>query len=142
MLTRYKIYRGKRPAADPLPDGIRQDTRQHTKHPLRPSAEIVQNYLALPTDKAWVEFRAKYLDQLEERYSTDRQPLDELANHALGEDVYLGCGCPTKANPRVDHRHTYLALRFMRETYPKLHVVMPTSRISEYSFCSVPSRST
>ena len=52
MLARYKIYRGKRPVGVHPPDGIRQDTRKHTRHCLRPCAEIVSEYLANPSSAA------------------------------------------------------------------------------------------
>ena len=42
------------------------------------------------------------------------------------EEVYLGCSCPTKKNPNVNHCHTVLALRFMSEHYPALDIVFPT----------------
>ena len=53
MLARYKIYRGKRPPNDPLPEGIRQDARWRTRHPLRPSEERVKRYLVDPSEEAW-----------------------------------------------------------------------------------------
>ena len=53
MLARYKIHRGKLPAGVSLPDGIRQDTLKHTRHCLRPSGEMVEAYLADPTEQAW-----------------------------------------------------------------------------------------
>jgi len=59
MLARYKIHRGRRPADQPLPSGIRQDTRKHTRHCLRPTPEIVAVYLADPTLAAWQKFKAK-----------------------------------------------------------------------------------
>lgn len=48
MLSRYKMSMyGHRPAyAGPLPEGIRQDTRCHTRHILRPTKEMVKTYLA------------------------------------------------------------------------------------------------
>ena len=53
------------------------------------------------------------------------QPTVNLAALASERDVYLGCNCPTKANPRVDRCHTALALRFMKERFPELEVVFP-----------------
>ncbi len=125
MLTRYKIYRGKRPPADPLPAGIRQDTRWRTKHPLRPAQDSSEAYLAAPTEQAWRTLRAAYLKLLEARFKDDRQSFDRLAELARAEHVYLGCNCPTAKNPRVDHCHTWLALEFMKRKYPDLGVVFP-----------------
>jgi hypothetical protein len=53
MLARYKLYRGSRADDDPLPVGIRQDTRKHTGHCLRPSEEAVAEYLASGDESAW-----------------------------------------------------------------------------------------
>jgi hypothetical protein len=39
--------------------------------------------------------------------------------------VYLGCSCPSRANPDVQRCHTVLALQFMKKKYPKLRVVLP-----------------
>ena len=61
MLSRYTIYRRRPANAGPLPDGIRQDTRYRTKHILRPSEDIVEAYLADPTDAAWRSFRESTL---------------------------------------------------------------------------------
>lgn len=130
MLARYKIYRGKRPPGNPLPTGIRQDTRWRTRHPLRPSEALVKRFLAAPSDRAWAEYRPEYLALLEERFEADRTPFDELAELARTNDVYLGCNCPTKLNPAPDHCHTDLALRFMKGKYPKLHVLLPRSAAS------------
>jgi hypothetical protein len=124
-LYRYRIVRGKRPPGDPLPSGERQDTRKHTRHVLRPSEEMVRRYLAYPTDAAWEAFRRDYLALLERRFGENREPFDELAALASERDVYLGCNCPTKANPRVDRCHTVLALQFMKGRYPELEAVFP-----------------
>lgn len=125
MLARYRIHRGKRPPDDPLPEGVRQDTRRHTKHPLRPSRDMVEEYLAEPTESAWRRFEQEYLALLEERFASDRGPFDHLADLARKQDVFLGCSCPTKKNPRVDHCHTYPALQFMMRKYPDLDVRLP-----------------
>ncbi|MBP87340.1 MAG: hypothetical protein CMJ64_11565 [Planctomycetaceae bacterium] len=82
MLTRYKIYRGKRPVDEPLLGGIRQDTRKHTKHCLRSCVEIVKQYLAEPDPTAWKEFSALYVRDLEERYEQDPAPFHDLADLA------------------------------------------------------------
>jgi len=127
MLARYKIYRGKRPPNDPLPSGTRQDTRWRTKHPLRPSEAIVKEFLAAPSEQAWSHFRTAYLDLLERRFTEDRVPFDNLAALAKATDVYLGCSCPTKLNPKMDHCHTFLALQFMKRRYRSLPVRFPRS---------------
>ena len=125
MLSRYTMYRRRPKDAPPLPDGIRKDTRYATKHILRPTKEIVEAYLAHPTDAAWKKFREAYLAVLDERFREDRAPFDEIAKLAAENDVYLGCSCPTKTNPTVSHCHTYLALEFMQKKFPKLKVVVP-----------------
>ncbi len=125
MLARYKIYRGKRPVGEILPDGIRQDTRKHTKHCLRPSAEIVEEYLLRPSSSAWQKFAAEYMRILAERFAANSQPFDDLADLAVANDVYLGCSCPTAKNPNINHCHTVLALHFMQARYPEMTVVFP-----------------
>jgi uncharacterized protein YeaO (DUF488 family) len=125
MLARYKIYRGKPPAGAQRPEGIRQDTRKHTRHCLRPQTEIVLEYLANPTRQAWKKFESRYLLSLEERCEADRTPFDELADLATTENVYLGCSCPTVKNPDVKRCHTVLALKFMEDRYPAVEVKFP-----------------
>jgi len=130
VLTRYKMYRGKRPPSDLLPSGIRQDTRWRTKHPLRPAEQIVTEYLATPSETAWCSFRTAYLALLEQRFREDRTEFDELVRLARDKDVFLGCSCPTRKNPRVDRCHTYLALQFIKRKYPTLRVELPSVRKS------------
>jgi hypothetical protein len=125
MLSRYTIYRRRPAGAGPLPDGKRQDTRYRTRHPLRPTQNLVDAYLSNPTDSAWRGFRRDYLALLEKRFREDRKPFDELAALAADNDVYLGCSCPTKKNPIPCRCHTYLALEFMKKKYPPLDVVIP-----------------
>lgn len=125
MLTRYKMHRGPPPPDGSLPKGIRQDTRWRTKHPLRPIEGIVREFLAAPDEQTWRRFRAAYLDLLKRRFGEDWVPFDNLAKLAKANDVYLGCSCPTKLNPRVDHCHTFLALQFMKRKYPSLPVRLP-----------------
>jgi len=123
MLARYQMARGV--PASALPRGIRQDTRKHTSHVLRPTATMVEDYLAAPSDAAWRKVVKQYRALLEERFAADRRPFDELAELARTSDVYLGCSCPTKKNPDVRHCHTWLALEFLRARYPDLDVRMP-----------------
>jgi uncharacterized protein DUF488 len=122
MIARYRIVRGARPTGEPLPAGVRQDTRKHTRHVLRPEAAMVQAFLAAPGDAAFRTFRAAYLELLERRFAEDRRPFDELAELARGTDVYLGCNCPTTKQPDVRHCHTWLALGFMKRCYRELEV--------------------
>ena len=128
MLTRYKMYRGPRPPWDPLPNGIRRDTRHHTRHPLRPTRAILGAFLESPSETTWRFFLSAYMALLEDRFLEDRSPFDEVAALAGDHDVFLGCNCPTRKNPRVDHCHTYLALLFMKEEYPNLDVRLPSVR--------------
>lgn len=125
MLARYTMHRGRRPADDPLPEGVRIDTRRHTKHCLRPPRDVVDAYLDDPSEAAWRRFEADYRRVLAERFAEDRAPFDALAEQAMRGDVYLGCSCPTRKNPDVEHCHTVLALRFMARHFKKLEVVLP-----------------
>jgi uncharacterized protein YeaO (DUF488 family) len=124
-LHRYRMVRGARAPDDPLPEGLRLDTRKHTRHVLRPTSEMVRRFLEAPGNEEWDAFRREYLALLAERFAADRKPFDDLAFVARRRDVYLGCSCPTKRNPRIDRCHTVLALRFMQERYPELEVVIP-----------------
>jgi hypothetical protein len=125
VLARYQIVRGKRAPGDPLPDGRRIDTRKHTQHCLRPEAEQVEGLFGDMSAAGFARFAEAYRATLEARFARDRAAFDLLAQHAQREDVYLGCSCPTQRNPDVNRCHTVLALRFMREHYPKLKVVFP-----------------
>ena len=125
MLARYKIYRGRPLVGANLPTGIRQDTRKHTRHCLRPPKEFVAEYLAKPTSGTWKKFESKYLRNLNDRYEADPTPFDKLAVLATSENVYIGCSCPTAKNPDVKHCHTVSALKFMKEHYPELEVEFP-----------------
>ncbi len=49
MLARYTMERGK-PARE-LPSGVRQDTRRHTRHFLRPTRELVTTFAIRPTQR-------------------------------------------------------------------------------------------
>jgi uncharacterized protein YeaO (DUF488 family) len=122
MLSRYTIERGKKPSVV----GVRQDARKHTRHCLRPTAEMVMRFLDAADDYGWREFRAEYLALLRSRFQDDPLPFEKLAERAQRENVYLGCSCPTKKNPDVRHCHTMLALEFMAKRFPRLKVVMTT----------------
>ncbi len=124
MLGRYSIVRGA--PASSLPTGVRQDTRKHTLHPLRPTAELVARVLAhAAADDEWRAFADGYRAVVTERFAADRRPFDQLAALARANDVWLGCNCPTAKNPDVHRCHTVLALAFMRTHYPDLDVRMP-----------------
>jgi len=121
MLGRYAMHRG-RPAEE-LPSGERQDTRKHTRHPLRPTPDLVERYLA--RDIGWGTFAAEYGAIVAARFAEDPAPFDAIAEAARAGDVWLGCSCPTKRQPRVDRCHTWLALEFMSRRYPDLDVSLP-----------------
>jgi len=125
MLARYRIVRGRRPDDDPLPDGVRQDTRKHTRHVLRPSAELVAALLADPSEPSFRRFASGYRALLEQRFGSERERFDALARLAREQHVYLGCNCPTERQPDVRRCHTALALAFLRERYPDLDVREP-----------------
>jgi uncharacterized protein YeaO (DUF488 family) len=112
--------------ASSLPKGVRQDTRKHTRHILRPPTELVEEVLAHASEpKAWHEFAAAYRAVLAERFAEDRAPFDALAERARSEDIYIGCSCPTSKNPDVRRCHTAHALAFMKKHYPDLDVRLP-----------------
>jgi hypothetical protein len=123
MLARYTMKRGT--PREELPQGVRQDTRKHTRHCLRPPAAAVERFLASPDASAWTAFAAEYRATIERRHRKDRRPFDDRAALARGHDVYLGCNCPTKKNPDVNRCHTMLALRFMQASYADLDVRFP-----------------
>lgn len=125
MLARYQIIRGVRPASSPLPEGVRQDTRRHTRHVLRPTNELVTAFLQDPSARGFERFRAGYRALLEQRFRTERERFDALAQLARETDVYLGCNCPTAKQPEVKRCHTALALEFASEHYPDLKVLLP-----------------
>lgn len=124
MLGRYRIVRGKRPPDDPLPEGVRIDTRKHTGHVLRPRADLVKELMADPQGR-WPAFRQKYLALLEERFREDPSPFQALAELAQTQSVYIGCNCPTRKQPDVNRCHTVLALQFMAARFPNLRVCLP-----------------
>jgi hypothetical protein len=125
MLARYRIVRGKRDPADPLPKGERVDTRKHTRHCLRPATASVEALIEAPTAANFRRFAREYRATIAQRFEHDRRPFDELAAHATSGDVFLGCNCPTAWNPDVSRCHTTLALAFMKQRYPALRVRMP-----------------
>ena len=114
--------------SEALPEGVRQDTRKHTRHVLRPEADAVAEYLAAPSEDAWRRFAARYAETVEARFERDRRPFDELAALATRTTVHLGCSCPTRRVPDVRRCHTWLALEFMRARYPELEVRFPDIR--------------
>ena len=121
VLTRYSIVRGAK--ASTLPAGVRQDTRKHTRHVLRPTEELVEAVLGHADDPAaWKRFEKDYRALLEQRFVDDRARFDALAALARRETVHLGCNCPTAKNPDVRRCHTTLALAFMKKKYPDLDV--------------------
>src|SRR5688572_20075634 len=99
MLARYRIARGARAPDDPLPDGIRQDTRKHTRHVLRPTSALVLALLDDSSVEAFARFERGYRALLEQRLATERPRFDELAELARNNHVYLGCNCPTQRQP-------------------------------------------
>jgi uncharacterized protein YeaO (DUF488 family) len=125
MLARYRIVRGRRPPGDPLPEGVRQDTRKHTRHVLRPTAALVSGLLADPSAASFRRFAEAYRALLEQRFASERERFDELAGLARRQHVYLGCNCPSERQPDVRRCHTALALAFLRERYPDLDVREP-----------------
>jgi uncharacterized protein YeaO (DUF488 family) len=125
MLARYRIVRGARADDDPLPEGVRQDTRKHTRHVLRPSSELVSLMLDDSSDETFERFARGYRELLEQRFAKERDRFDALAELARRDNVYLGCNCPTVRQPEVRRCHTVLALAFMRRHYPALVVREP-----------------
>jgi uncharacterized protein YeaO (DUF488 family) len=127
MLARYHIERGK--ALSDMPravrEGHREDTRKHTRHCLRPSAELVASVDAESSASEWAAFARDYRALLEERFSSDRRPFDELYERAKGANVFIGCSCPSAKNPDVRRCHTVLALKFMQARYRDLRVELP-----------------
>ena len=122
-LHRYQMVRGAKASA--LPAGVRQDTRKHTGHVLRPPGEEVARYLADPSERAWKRLAEAYRAEVLARWREDPRPFDQLAELARREHVHLGCSCPTKKNPSVRRCHTWLALELMAEKYPDLDVRFP-----------------
>ena len=130
MITRYQIRRGQPLSAldARVQAGQREDTRKHTRHCLRPDAEAVRAFLAAPADQieqAFATFADNYRTLLAKRLASDPTPFDALAERARSGDVFLGCNCPTAANPRVDRCHTWLALEFLAQHYEDLDVQLP-----------------
>jgi hypothetical protein len=126
MLARYRIVRGVRPEDDPLPEGIRQDTRKHTRHVLRPSPELVEALLDDPSEASFQAFRRGYLQLLQRRFEREPERFDALAELARTHDVYIGCNCPSARQPRVKRCHTTLALDFLHGRYPDLVIRIPS----------------
>jgi uncharacterized protein YeaO (DUF488 family) len=127
VLARYRIERGKALADMPraVREGRREDTRKHTRHCLRPSAELVARVDADSSKREWAAFARAYRALLQERAERDPRPFDELYERAKRGDVFIGCSCPSAKNPDVMRCHTVAALRFMRERYRDLRVALP-----------------
>lgn len=123
MLSRYQMKRGVK--KELLPQGLRQDTRKHTRHILRPPAALVTEYLSQPTQMSWQTFSLEYLACIQKRFAESPAAFDGLADLAREQDVFLGCSCPTAANPQVNHCHTWLALEFMQAQYADIDVTFP-----------------
>jgi hypothetical protein len=70
-------------------------------------------------------FAEAYEALLRRRYVQDPAPFEKLAAAARTGPVFIGCSCPTKRQPDVQHCHTVLALRFMQERFPDLDVRFP-----------------
>jgi len=127
MLSRYTIYRRRPKDAPPLPDGIRQDSRWRTRHILRPTQEMVDDYLANPNDEAWLRFKDEYLELLKTRQLEEPERFVELASLSSGNSVFIGCSCPTAKQPMIERCHTWLALEFIRQNYPEAKVRFPSA---------------
>jgi hypothetical protein len=128
MLARYQIKRAAKLSSLPreVQEGIRQDTRKHTRHVLRPTAELVAEFLKDPNATgAFQRFAEGYRFTLEQRFKRERGKFDELSQAAREENVFIGCNCPTTKNSSLRHCHTWLALEFMRAKYPDLKVRFP-----------------
>ncbi|MGK3995825.1 hypothetical protein [Sorangium sp. So ce1024] len=122
MLARYQIVRGRRRDDDPLPEGKRYDTRKHTQHILRPTPEMVEEFLSDTSQAGFERFRSAYFATLDERFAEEPERFDALAEEARRGDVFLGCNCPTARQPDVRHCHTWLALEYFARKYPDLDV--------------------
>jgi hypothetical protein len=125
VLGRYRIVRGRRAPDDPLPAGVRQDTRKHTRHVLRPDETDVRKFLARPDELTWRRFATAYRRLLARRLAEDAAPFAAIAELARRHDVWLGCNCPTAKNPDVRRCHTVLALAFFAERFPDVAIVWP-----------------
>jgi len=119
MIARCKFGRPMSLAQKPK-DG--ESTQHNSKHVVRPTKDIVVEYLANPTDEAWEKFESAYVAILQQRFQENRKPFDELADRARNGKVLLLCDCPTKHNPAPNHCHTIPALQFMKARYPDLKV--------------------
>jgi len=71
-LHRYTTIRGL--GREHLPQGIRQDTRKHTRHVLRPDTDDVVRYFADPTDAGWEQFAKSWRTCVEQRFADDPAP--------------------------------------------------------------------
>lgn len=125
MLGRYTIVRGATRAS--YPAGIRQDTRKHTRHFLAPTPELVAEVFAnRRSATAWDAYADRYRALIDARYTADPARFRLLATMARWHDVWLGCSCPSSKNPDVMRCHTVIALRFMKERFPSIAILLPT----------------
>ena len=81
MLARYQVVRGKRPPDNPLPKGRRIDTREHTRHCLRPEKSQVAAFIRKPSRAGFTRLRG--------RLQID-QPLPPNDSPRLGMEVDPG----------------------------------------------------
>lgn len=124
MIGRYTILRGAPKAS--FPAGVRQDTRKHTQHFLAPTPEMVAAVFgARGSARAWGSYAEAYRALLESRYAADPKRFALLATMSKWHDVWLGCSCPSSKNPDVGRCHTILALRFLKQRFPEIDVVLP-----------------
>lgn len=107
---------------------MRQDTRKHTRHILRPEANAVARYLRDPTASSWRSFAQDYRKLLGERYAGSPEAFEALRDLATEGDLWLGCNCPTAKNPDVRHCHTFLALQYLAERFPELEIQWPSTQ--------------
>lgn len=132
MLARYRIPRIPPPGYK-KPDGKCIDIRYRWKRRcLAPPKKLVLDYLENPSERTWKVYEKKYLELLKSRYTTRKEEFDEIVSLAKDNDVHLGCSCPTIKNPDVYRCHTVLALRFMKQKYPRLKVKFPQETLHKH----------
>ena len=60
---------------------------------------LFKEYLEDPSEAAWRKFKREYSSLLELRFKEDRSSFVKFAQLAIGQDVFIGCSCPTKTIP-------------------------------------------